>query len=164
MEYKSDSDKNEFKKIWLTKWVNGSLIYLNDTPSRIKEMATPIKQYKINAHAAETFSLNIDDRRTELLNQNWNRLKSQELATSEGLTLNDEHWAVINYLRNNYLEQGVPRYARSLARDLERQFSKQGGNKYLRNLFTGGPVTQGCRLANLRTPSNSTDASFGTSF
>ena len=71
---------------------------------------------------------------------------------------------MINYLRNNYLEQGVPRYARSLARDLDKQFSNQGGNKYLRNLFSGGPVTHGCRLANLRTPANATDVSFGTSY
>jgi len=121
-------------------------------------------QYKINAQDAETFSLDIDERRSELVKQNWNREKSQKLATSEGLTLHDEHWAVINYLRNSYLEQGVPRYARSLARDLKQQFSKQGGNKYLRNLFSGGPVTQGCRLANLRTPANAIDISFGTSY
>ena len=62
------------------------------------------------------------------------------------------------------MEQDVPKYARSLARDLEKQFSKQGGNKYLRNLFSGGPVTQGCRLANLRIPANATDVSFGTSY
>ena len=121
-------------------------------------------QYKINAHDAETFSLHIEERRSELSNQNWNRVKSQELATSEGLTLNDGHWAVINFLRDNYMEQGVPRYARSLARDLNKHFSNQGGNKYLRNLFAGGPVTQGCRLANLRTPANATDISFGTSY
>lgn len=121
-------------------------------------------QYKINAQDAETFSLNIDDRRSELGKQNWNREKSQQLATSEGLTLNDGHWAVINFLRNSYMEQGVPRYARSLARDLNKQFLVQGGNKYLRSLFSGGPVTQGCRLANLRTPANATDISFGTSY
>jgi len=121
-------------------------------------------QYKINAQDSETFSLNIDERRSELDKQNWNRDKSQKLATSEGLTLLDGHWEVINYLRNNYCEQGVPRYARSLARDLVKEFSRQGGNKYLRNLFTGGPVTQGCRLANLRTPANATDVSFGTTY
>ncbi|MCW9015047.1 MAG: TusE/DsrC/DsvC family sulfur relay protein [Gammaproteobacteria bacterium] len=123
-----------------------------------------MKQYIINAQDSETFSLNIDERRSELVNQNWNRDKSQKLAASEGLTFNDEHWVVINYLRDYYLEQGVPRYARSLARDLKKNFSTQGGNKYLRNLFPGGAVTQGCRLANLRTPANATDVSFGTSY
>lgn len=122
------------------------------------------EQYKINAQDSETFSLNIEDRRSELVNQNWTREKSQKRAESEGLTFNDEHWAVINYLRNYYLEKGVPRYARSLATDLKNNYSKQGGNIYLRNLFPGGAVTQGCRLANLRTPANATDISFGTSY
>ena len=157
-------DKKEPNNPWRAKWVNGNLIYPKDKPLTKIDKDNIITQHKINAQDSETFSLNIDDRRSELVKQNWNRDKSQELAASEDLTLNDEHWAVINYLRNNYMEQGVPRYARSLARDLEKEFSKQGGNKYLRNLFPGGAVTQGCRLANLRTPANATDISFGTSY
>ncbi len=121
-------------------------------------------QYTINAYDSETFSLDIDVRRTELAKQHWNRGKSEKLANAEGISFNDEHWAVINYLRNYYIEHGVPRFARSLSRDLDKQFSTQGGNKYLRNLFSGGPVTQACRLANLRTPANAIDASFGTSY
>ena len=121
-------------------------------------------QYTINAQDSETFSLDIDVRRAELAKQHWNRSKSQKLANTEGISLNAKHWAVIYYLRNYYIEHGVPRYARSLSRDLDKQFSAQGGTKYLRNLFAGGPVSQGCRLANLRTPANATDASFGTSY
>ena len=121
-------------------------------------------QFTINAMDSEVFSLDENVRRLELTKQNWDRNKAQALAVSEGMSLNDEHWAVIDYLRNYYIKQGVPRYARSLARDLDKQFSVQGGNKYLRNLFSGGPVTQGCRIANLRTPANATDVSFGTSY
>jgi len=123
-----------------------------------------MRQYTINAQEAETFSLNIADRRSELIKQNWTRDKSKELAASENILLSDEHWTVINYLRDYYLDKGVPRYARSLARDLKRHFNLKGGNKYLHNLFPGGPVTQGCRLANLRTPAHATDVSFGTSY
>jgi len=121
-------------------------------------------QYKINAQESETFSLDANVRRAELTNQNWNRKKSEDLAESEGIRLTDGHWAVINYLRDYYVEQGVPRYARALSRDLGKQFAVQGGNKYLRNLFYGGPVSQGCRLASLRTPAHATDVSFGTSY
>lgn len=121
-------------------------------------------QYTINALDSETFSLDANVRQSELLKQNWSWSKSHVLAALEGIQLTDEHWVVINYLRNYYIERGVPRYARSLARDLDKQFSIQGGNKYLRNLFSGGPVTQGCRFANLRTPASATDASFGTSY
>jgi tRNA 2-thiouridine synthesizing protein E len=121
-------------------------------------------QYKINAQDSETSSQYASIRRAELSDQSWNRARSVILATNEGLELNDQHWHVISYLREQYLEQGLPRVARTTARALNKQYAAQGGNKYLHNLFPGGPVTQGSRLANLRTPVNATDISFGTSY
>ena len=38
--------------------------------------------------------------------QCWNRSKSQELAKLEGIDLNDDHWAVISFLRSHYLWNG----------------------------------------------------------
>ena len=92
-----------------------------------------MKQYEKNAYDAETFSQDINIRRSELLKQKWNRNKSEQLATSEGISLNDEHWAVINYLRDNYLNKGVQRFARVLSRELCNEFSIQGGSRYLYN-------------------------------
>ena len=121
-------------------------------------------QHTRNAQASETSGLNIEDRREELTEQHWTRNKSDMLAKSEGLRLSDAHWAVILYLRSRYLMQGTPKYARTLAHDLSRHFSAQGGSQYLRHLFADGPVTQGSRLASLRTPANATDLSFGSSY
>ena len=121
-------------------------------------------QYKINAQDSETFSQYASIRRAELGDQNWNRARSETLATNEGFELTDQHWQVISYLREQYLEHGLPRFARTTARALNKQFAAQGGNKYLHDLFPDGPVTQGSRLANLRTPANATDISFGTSY
>jgi len=106
----------------------------------------------------------INQRLTELNNQNWNREKSEKLARKEGLTLNNGHWDVIQYLRSYYLEFGLPRFARTTARSLNQQFAKQGGSKYLRGLFNAGPVSQGSRLANLTVPDNAFDTSFGTHY
>ncbi|MEN8763553.1 MAG: TusE/DsrC/DsvC family sulfur relay protein [Thiogranum sp.] len=121
-------------------------------------------QFVSNAQDSETFSLYPGIRQAELSAQDWNRDKSADLAQNEGISMNDEHWAVIAYLRKSYLEYGLPRFARTTARALNRQFAAQGGSKYLYGLFAGGPVTQGSRLANLRTPANATDISFGTSY
>ena len=121
-------------------------------------------QYKIDAQDSETSSQYASVRQTELSNQGWNRQRSADLAASEGFELTDQHWDVISYLREQYLEHGLPRFARTTARALNKQFAAQGGNKYLYNLFPGGPVTQGSRLANLRIPANATDISFGTSY
>jgi tRNA 2-thiouridine synthesizing protein E len=121
-------------------------------------------QFRHNAQDSETSSQYAGIRLAELIDQNWNRNKSLNLAKDEGICLTDEHWAVIAYLRSYYLKHGLPRFARTTARALDKQFSDQGGNRYLYRLFAGGPVTQGSRLANLRTPANATDVSFGTSY
>jgi hypothetical protein len=54
--------------------------------------------------------------------------------------------------------------ARTTAMMLNSQFSCQGGKKYLRRLFKGGPVTQGSRFPNIRTAAYASDPSFGTSY
>jgi tRNA 2-thiouridine synthesizing protein E len=112
----------------------------------------------------ETAGADVADRATELADQNWDRSKSLALATREGIEFNDAHWAVVVFLRNYYLEQGLPITARTTGRALDDNFSAQGGNKYLYQLFRGGPVTQGSRVANLRIPAYATDPSFGTSY
>lgn len=117
-----------------------------------------------NAQASEIQGLDIEERREELTEQHWTRNKSAVLAKSEGLRLSDAHWAVILYLRDRYLKQGTPEHARTLARNLSQHFSAQGGNRYLHRLFADGPVTQGSRLASLRTPANAYDLSFGSSY
>lgn len=121
-------------------------------------------QFTNNAQDSETSSQYAGIRLAELIDQGWNRNKSAKLAMHEGISLTDEHWDVIAYLRKQYLEHGLPRFARTTARALNKQFAAQGGNRYLYSLFAGGPVTQGSRLANLRTPANATDSSFGTSY
>ena len=121
-------------------------------------------QFTQNAQDTETSSQHAGIRLAELIDQNWSRNKSAQLAMREGLSLTDQHWDVIDYLRKLYLKHGLPRYARTTARALNRQFAAQGGSKYLYRLFAAGPVTQGSRLANLRTPANATDVSFGTSY
>ena len=79
-------------------------------------------QFVSNAQDSETFSLYAGIRQSELSAQEWNRDKSADLAENEGISLNDEHWAVIDYLRNSYIEHGLPRFARTTARALNRQF------------------------------------------
>ena len=121
-------------------------------------------QFAQNAQDTETSSQHAGIRLAELIDQNWSRTKSIDLANREGINLTDEHWDVIVYLRKQYLKYGLPRFARTTARALNREFAAQGGSKYLYSLFAGGPVTQGSRFANLRRPANATDVSFGTSF
>jgi tRNA 2-thiouridine synthesizing protein E len=124
----------------------------------------PMTQFANDPQDTETSSHDIIDRLAELAGQCWSRGKSLALAKTEGLDLNDEHWAVVVFLRKYYLQYGLPINARVTARALTEKFAVQGGNKYLHRLFAGGPVTQGSRIANLRIPAYATDPSFGTSY
>ncbi|BAV33734.1 sulfur transfer protein TusE [Sulfuricaulis limicola] len=123
-----------------------------------------MKQFIADPQETENSGKDMRDRLVELGDQRWGRSKSLALAKSEGVDLNDEHWEVILFLRKFYLDHGLPITARITARALNKNFSGLGGSKYLNRLFSGGPVTQGSRLANLRTPAYATDPSFGTSY
>ncbi|WP_158675390.1 TusE/DsrC/DsvC family sulfur relay protein [Thiohalobacter thiocyanaticus] len=123
-----------------------------------------MNQHPIDQHQTETSSSDTHDRVTELTSQPWNRAKAQALADDENLTLTDAHWSVIVFLRKYYMKHGLPRNARTTADALNENFSVQGGNQYLYQLFSKGPITQGSRYANLRTPAYATDPSFGTSY
>lgn len=93
----------------------------------------------------------------------WNIDKAHALARAEGITLSDEHVDVIQYLRGTYEKHGPIKHARSLTQALDTKYADKGGLKYLYRLFPNGPVTQGCKLAGIPEPSDSVNASFGTS-
>ena len=117
-----------------------------------------------NSQDSETFSLNAHTRQAEMNAQNWNRRESADLAQNEGISLTDEHRTLMSCLHNSYTQYGLPRFARTTARARNREFSARGGRKCFYGLFAGDPVSQGSRLANLRTPANATGISFGTSY
>jgi len=123
-----------------------------------------MKQYLNIAIKTEKVSNSINFRLHELEMQLWNRSISQSRAADEGIKLSDEHWAILVLLRNDYLVVGLPRHARYLSKALGLRYKFRGGNKYLRCLFPGGPITQGSRLANLPIPPNSIDLSNGTCY
>jgi len=91
----------------------------------------------------------------------WNEGIAAARATEEGIVLRDEHWAVVNFLRDDYINDG-PKTARSLTELLEENFGSRGGIKYLYTLFPNGPVNQGSRIAGIPTPKGATDPSFGS--
>ncbi len=92
----------------------------------------------------------------------WSPLIAQRQAKAEGLFLTDEHWEIIIYLRERYRTEGEARSAREVLRELEKKFSDGDGRRSLYELFPGGPVSQGCRIAGVPEPPYSSDPSFGS--
>lgn len=94
----------------------------------------------------------------------WTRETGLEAARSQGIELGEEHWAVIYFLRAHYVKHGGHAHARELAAVLDEHFAEQGGRKHLYELFPGGPVTQGGRIAGIPVPTDSRQPSFGSAF
>lgn len=81
----------------------------------------------------------------------WSEDFVRALAAHEELTLTDEHWAIIRYLREYYAEHGVQAQVRAMIKHFTELWGpERGSNHYLHELFPrGGPQKQGNRLAGL---------------
>jgi TusE/DsrC/DsvC family sulfur relay protein len=93
---------------------------------------------------------------------NWSEDLARDQARREGIELTDSHMDVICFLRDHFAECGPESNARSLLKAMEEAYIDQGGRKFLYKLFPRGPVTQGCRMAGIPTPSGNADPSFGS--
>lgn len=94
----------------------------------------------------------------------WTPGDAEMSAKAEGLALTEEHWealrALQDYFSRHEAESGIN--MRELHDALEERFHARGGLKRLYQLFPGGPVAQGCRLAGLKAPFLATDHGFGS--
>jgi tRNA 2-thiouridine synthesizing protein E len=91
----------------------------------------------------------------------WSRADAESIASADGLQLSADHWEVIGALHAFFASNDSPN-VRHLHDALEERFHTRGGIKYLYELFPGGPVAQGCRLAGLKAPAGAVDNSFGS--
>ncbi|MFV0369349.1 MAG: TusE/DsrC/DsvC family sulfur relay protein [Hyphomicrobiaceae bacterium] len=94
----------------------------------------------------------------------WSKEQAVDQAKADGISFGDDHWKVIELLRAYYIEHGSENSAREIAEMLNDAFQTQGGRRYLYQLFPGGPVSQGSRLAGVPVPHDAQSASFGSSF
>jgi tRNA 2-thiouridine synthesizing protein E len=73
------------------------------------------------------------------------------IAQAEGIELNDDHWKVVEYLRNQYREHGHTPNFRAMLKDVG-ELMPGCDSKALYDLFPGGPAKQGARVAALPKP------------
>lgn len=92
----------------------------------------------------------------------WSEAQAKAQAEAEGLELGEEHWAVIYFLRERFIQHGQAKSGRHVLDALEQKFAVSGGKRHLYQLFPNGPLSQGSRLAGLPLPPYSIDPSFGT--
>lgn len=92
----------------------------------------------------EGFLVNLSD---------WTKEIAEKMANDDDIELSDEHWDVINFLREYYEEYQIAPAVRVLTKAIAKKMGKDKGNsKYLYSLFPYGPGKQGCRFAGLPKP------------
>lgn len=93
----------------------------------------------------------------------WSREQATLTGRKEGLTLTADHFDVVRALQSFYFENAdVGINARELHDALAERFHGKGGLRYLYELFPGGPIAQGCRIAGLKAPTRALDKGFGS--
>ena len=83
----------------------------------------------------------------------WNEEVGNFLAQQEGVTMTEQHWEVINFLRDYYNEFQIAPAVRVLTKAIGKKLGAEKGNsQYLYELFPYGPAKQACKIAGLPKP------------
>jgi tRNA 2-thiouridine synthesizing protein E len=83
----------------------------------------------------------------------WNRDVAEYLAKEEKVDMTENHWEVVNFLREYYSEYQIAPAIRVLTKAISKKLgADKGNNKYLYELFPYGPAKQACKIAGLPKP------------
>ncbi|MDD5295925.1 MAG: TusE/DsrC/DsvC family sulfur relay protein [Rhodocyclaceae bacterium] len=83
----------------------------------------------------------------------WSEDVALHLAEADQTTLTEEHWRILNFIRNYFHEYGVAPNLRVLQKTLKEAFGDEiGDKKYLFTLFPYSPAKQGARYAGMPKP------------
>lgn len=104
--------------------------------------------YQVNGHTVEH-----DEEGYITTLSDWSRELAEEIAKTENIEMTDEHWAVVNFLRDYYDEYQIAPAVRVLIKAIKKEMGEAvGNNKYMYELFPYGPAKQACKIAGLPKP------------
>ena len=83
----------------------------------------------------------------------WTKDVGDIIAKAEKIDMTDEHWVVVNFLRDYYDEYQIAPAVRILVKEMTKKYGKdKGDQKALYALFPYGPAKQACKIAGLPKP------------
>jgi tRNA 2-thiouridine synthesizing protein E len=101
--------------------------------------------YVVNGVELET------DKDGYLLEPDFSEEVVRVIAQAEGITLIDDHWKVVNFLREHYREHGHTPNFRNMLKGVG-EVIPGCDSKALYDLFPMGPAKQGAKVAGLPQP------------
>jgi len=82
--------------------------------------------------------------------EDWNKALGEMLAKEEGIELTEKHWDLINYLRDEYINNGGNQpNTRNIIKEMGAKWGGKPSQKDLYELFPKDPSKQGGRIAGL---------------
>ena len=85
----------------------------------------------------------------------WTEQVALVLAEREALVLTEQHWPILHFIREYYLQYKHLPNARMFVAALRKRFGEEVGNsRYLQQLFPQGPLKYACKIAGLPKPPN----------
>ncbi len=98
-------------------------------------------------------SIEVDEEGYLVNLSDWDEQVAEHLAKEEKIELTQNHWEVINFLREYYSEYQIAPAIRVLTKAIAKKLGPdKGNNKYLYELFPFGPAKQACKIAGLPKP------------
>ena len=95
-------------------------------------------------HDEEGYITNLSD---------WSKELADVIAAVEEIEMTEEHWAVVNFLREYYDEYQIAPAVRVLIKAIKKSMGPDvSNNKYMYELFPYGPAKQACKIAGLPKP------------
>ena len=83
----------------------------------------------------------------------WDEAVADVIAKSENVEMTQNHWEVVNFLREYYNEYQIAPAVRVLTKAIGKRLGpEKGSNQYLYDLFPYGPAKQACKIAGLPKP------------
>lgn len=83
----------------------------------------------------------------------WDEALAIKLAAKDGVSLTENHWEVIRFVREFYLTYNTSPAIRALTKAMKSEFGEEKANsRYLYRLFSEGPAKQATKYAGLPKP------------
>lgn len=85
--------------------------------------------------------------------QDWDKALALIFAEQENIEMTDNHWEVVHFVRNFYIEFNTSPAVRVLVKAIGKSLGADKGNsRYLYKLFPKGPAKQATKIAGLPKP------------
>ncbi len=104
---------------------------------------------EVNGAVYETdddgYLINLDD---------WSEDVAKKLAEAEEIEMAEDHWGVVNFLREYYEDYQIAPAVKVLTKAIakEQGMDKKAASEFLYGLFPSGPALQACKIAGLPKP------------